>query len=98
MIYGTQHSGNGKYHLIDLDDTPNNHNWLKELCGYREGLYSYHNVEIENGEVYELGDDDKTRCPAEPVPPVLRKVSYCQTCLKIAFKRNREERNFKQDE
>lgn len=86
-IYGTQHSGNGKYHLIDLDDRPDNDNWLKELCGYREGLYSYKNIEIDNGELYELGDDSQTRIPTEAIAPLLRKVSYCQICLKIAFKK-----------
>jgi hypothetical protein len=76
MVFGTQHTGNGKYHLIPYDGESS-----KELCGTTGTLlFSYTDVELKEGLFYEVLD----RSGKIEIPLWMLKCYYCQKCLKKA--------------
>ena len=84
--YGTQHTGNGKYHLI-----PEDGNSSKELCGTKGILlFSYSDIEVEEGLFYEVDEFGRNRRSADPIPLWMIKAHYCSKCIKKALNNERK--------
>ena len=77
MLFGSQHTGNGKYHLI-----PNEGEESKELC-HTKGtlLISYNDIELKDGLFYEI--DFYTGKAL--IPDWMLKAHFCQKCIKKAL-------------
>lgn len=80
--YGSQHNGNGKYHLI-----PEEGESSKELCGTKGLLlFTYSDIELKEGLFYEVDEFDRNSRSADPIPLWMINAHYCKKCIKKALK------------
>lgn len=83
--YGSQHNGKGKYHLIPEDGESS-----KELCGTKGVLlFTYSDIELIDGDFYEVDEFGRNRRSADPIPLWMIKAHYCKKCIKKAIYESR---------
>lgn len=83
MTFTSQHTGNGRYHLIEEATQES-----KELC-HTKGilLWSYVDIELKEGIFYELWETGRRE-----IPKWMINAHFCKKCINIAIKKENEKR------